>query len=67
MMLLTTMISSSVVVHFGYSQEAAATPNEISVLSSSSFTDDIGAYHIVGEVSNQGSQKATFVKVSSIL
>jgi hypothetical protein len=25
---------------------------------------DIGTYHIVGEVTNQGSQKATFVKVS---
>ncbi len=26
--------------------------------------DDIGYYHIVGEVTNQGNQKATFVKVS---
>lgn len=26
--------------------------------------DDTGAYHILGEVANQGSQKATYVKVS---
>ena len=29
-----------------------------------SHMDDIGAYHIVGEVTNQGNEKATFVKVS---
>jgi hypothetical protein len=29
-----------------------------------SHLDDIGYYHIAGEVTNQGSQKATFVKVS---
>jgi len=30
----------------------------------SSHLDDIGSYHIVGEVTNQGNEKATFVKVS---
>ena len=29
-----------------------------------SHLDDIGSYHIVGEVTNQGNEKATFVKVS---
>jgi hypothetical protein len=29
----------------------------------SSHVDEIGAYHIVGEVTNQGNEKATFVKV----
>jgi hypothetical protein len=29
-----------------------------------SYLDDVGAYHIVGEVTNQGSGKATFVKAS---
>jgi hypothetical protein len=64
MTLLTSiafLVSASAEVHFGYSQTAAGA---ISILSSSSFTDDIGYYHVVGEVTNQGSQKATFVKVS---
>ena len=30
----------------------------------SSHLDDIGSYHIVGEVTNKGNEKATFVKVS---
>jgi hypothetical protein len=29
-----------------------------------SYLNDVGAYHIVGKVTNQGSGKATFVKAS---
>ena len=36
--------------NFAYSQ--AASSSRISVLTSSSFTDDLGDYHIVGEVKN---------------
>ena len=32
-----------------------------------SHLDDMGAFHIVGKVTNQGSEKATFVKVSGAL
>ena len=45
-------LPSSIVLQYGYSQTAAAPAAGISVLSSSSFTDDPGAYHIVGEVKN---------------
>jgi hypothetical protein len=38
-----------VVVRYGYSQTAAS---GISIVSSSSFTDDLGYYHVVGEVKN---------------
>jgi hypothetical protein len=44
-------LPSSMVLKYGYSQTGAGASG-ISVLSSSSFTDDIGAYHIVGEVKN---------------
>ncbi len=69
MMSLTVMISSSMgVLQYGYSQEAPATPSEISVLSSSSFTEDIGAYHIVGEVKNNSpSDSMKYVKIVATL
>jgi hypothetical protein len=54
---LTTVVlalPSSMVFQYGYSQTAsAASAGGISVLSSCSFRDDIGAYHIVGEITNQ--------------
>ena len=42
----------SLVLQYGYSQ---TTPSGglISILSSSSFTDDLGYYHVVGESSNR--------------
>jgi hypothetical protein len=52
---LTIVLPSSVVLQYGYSQTAAPTSTNadpISVVSSSSFRDDTGAYHIVGEVKN---------------
>jgi hypothetical protein len=43
--------SSLMVMQNGYSQTAGrADSSGISILSSSSFTDDLGYYHIVGEV-----------------
>jgi hypothetical protein len=41
-----------------------ALPASLKLSAGDSHLDDIGAYHIVGEVTNQGNQKATFVKVS---
>jgi hypothetical protein len=41
-----------------------ALPASLKLSVGDSHLDDIGAYHIVGEVTNQGNQKATFVKVS---
>jgi hypothetical protein len=45
-------LPSLVVLQYGYSQTASAGASGISILSSSSFTDDIGYYHVVGEVKN---------------
>jgi hypothetical protein len=68
MTLLTSiafLVSASAEVHFGYSQIAAGA---ISILSSSSFTDDIGYYHIVGEVKNNSpTDSMNYVKIVSTL
>lgn len=65
--LLTTMTSSPAVVISGYSLNAA-TANTISILSSSSFRDDTGAYHIVGEVKNNSPTDSTkYVKIVATL
>ena len=65
--LLTTMTSSPAVVLSGYSLNAA-TANTISILSSSSFRDDTGAYHIVGEVKNNSPTDSTkYVKIEATL
>jgi hypothetical protein len=53
------------VVNYGYSQ-AASTGNRISILSSSSFIDDLGDYHIVGEVRNNSpTDSMNYVKIVS--
>ena len=58
-------VASLMVVQYGYSQ-TAADAGGISILSSSSFTDDIGAYHIVGEVKNNSpTDSMNYVKNSS--
>jgi hypothetical protein len=41
-----------------------ALPASLKLSVGDSHLDNTGAYHIVGEVTNQGSQKATLVKVS---
>jgi hypothetical protein len=47
--IIAILVVPSIVVHYAYSQ----TPGTgISILSSSPFTDDIGYYHVVGEVKN---------------
>ena len=49
-------------VNYGYSQKAAA--SEISILSSASFTDDLGDYHVVGEVKNASpTDSMNYVKI----
>jgi hypothetical protein len=48
--------------NFAYSQ--AASSSLISVLSSSSFTDDLGDYHVVGEVKNNSpTDSINYVKI----
>lgn len=46
----TIALPSSIMLQHGYSQTTATPVDGISILSLSSFTDDIGAYHFVGEV-----------------
>ena len=46
-------------------EKTQALPASLKLSVDNSQLHDIGAYHIVGEVTNQGSQKATFVKVST--
>ena len=49
-------------MHHGYSE----TTNSLSILSSSSFKDDLGYYHVVGEVkSNSTTDSMNYVKVVS--
>jgi hypothetical protein len=50
--MLLLALPSLVVVQYGYSQTATVSASGISILSSSSFTDDLGYYHVVGEVKN---------------
>jgi len=69
---LTIILPSSTVLQYGYSQTtasaASASANQISVLSSSSFRDDTGAYHIVGEVKNNSpTDSMKYVKVVATL
>jgi hypothetical protein len=50
--------------NYGYSQTANA--SGISILSSSSFTDDLGDYHVVGEVKNNSPRDSmNYVKIVS--
>ena len=60
-------LPSSLVVQYGYSQTASGASG-ISILSSSSFTDDIGYYHIVGEVKNNSpADSMNYVKIIATL
>jgi hypothetical protein len=68
-MVLTT---SSIILQYGYSQtintSGSAGAGGISVLSSSSFRDDNGAYHIVGEVKNNSpTDSMNYVKIVATL
>ena len=68
---LTIVLPSSIVLQYGYSQTITPTPasaNPISVVSSSSFRDDTGAYHIVGEVKNNSPiDSMKYVKIVATL
>jgi hypothetical protein len=48
-------------------EKTESPPAALKLTVSDSHLEDTGTYHIVGEVTNQGSQKATFVKVSGAL
>jgi hypothetical protein len=61
LMLLTIALLAFPLMHSGYSQN-----NSVSVLSSSSFKDDLGYYHVVGEVRNNSTTDSTnYVKIVS--
>jgi hypothetical protein len=68
---LTIILPSSTLLQYGYSQTTApalAHANPISVPSSTSFRDDTGAYHIVGEVKNNSPTDSTkYVKIVATL
>jgi hypothetical protein len=66
------LTTSSIVLQYGYSQttttSTSAGAGGISVLSSSSFRDDTGAYHIVGEVKNNSPRDSmNYVKIVATL
>ena len=58
-------LPSLVVVQYGYSQTVPSA-SRISILGSSSFTDDLGYYHVVGEVKNNSPiDSMNYVKITS--
>ncbi len=50
----TTVMTSSV-----YAQS----DNQISILSSSAYTDDVGYFHVIGQVQNNSPTSVTYVQV----
>jgi hypothetical protein len=64
---ITLLVRSTIEVQYGYSQTvASAGGGGISILSSSSFTDDLGYYHILGEVKNNSpTDSMNYVKIVS--
>lgn len=63
LMLLTITLLALPLMHHGYSQ---TTEDSLSVVSSSSFKDDLGYYHVVGEVKNNSTADSmNYVKVVS--
>ena len=63
------LTTSSIILQYGYSQtNTPGSAGGISVLSSSSFRDDTGAYHIVGEVKNNSpTDSLNYVKIVATL
>jgi hypothetical protein len=58
-------LPSLFVLQYGYSQTSAGVGG-ISILSSSSFTDDLGHYHVVGEIKNNSpTDSMNYVKIVS--
>jgi hypothetical protein len=54
------------VVQYGYPQTATVSAGGISILSSSSFRDDLGYYHVVGEVRNNSpTNSMNYIKIVS--
>ena len=63
MLSMMALLVTPLLVQYGYSQKSGG---GISILGSSSFTDDIGYYHVVGEVMNNSSKDSmNFVKITS--
>jgi hypothetical protein len=61
---LLTLQSSLFIQQYGYSQTEGG--GGISILSSSSFMDDIGYYYVIGEVKNNSPKDSmNFVKITS--
>jgi hypothetical protein len=59
-------LPSLMVVQYGYPQTATVSASGISILSSSSFTDDLGYYHVVGEVRNNSpTNSMNYIKIVS--
>jgi hypothetical protein len=63
------LTTSSIILQYGYSQTTtSASAGGISVLSSSSFRDDTGAYHILGEVKNNSpTDSMNYVRIVATL
>ncbi|MGB8025471.1 MAG: FxLYD domain-containing protein [Nitrososphaeraceae archaeon] len=62
LMLLMIILLALPLMHHGYSE----TTNSLSILRSSSFKDDLGYYHVVGEVKNNSTTDSmNYVKVVS--
>lgn len=62
LMLLMIIVLALPLMHHGYSE----TTNSLSILRSSSFKDDLGYYHVVGEVKNNSTTDSmNYVKVVS--
>jgi hypothetical protein len=63
---LLALPSLVTIVQYGYSESEVTTSGDITILSSSSFTDDIGYYHVVGEVKNNSPKDSmNYVKIVS--
>jgi hypothetical protein len=59
--------ASSYAVSASYQQASAPKPQALSISVGHQNIDSINAYHLLGEVTNQGNNTATFVKVSAVL
>lgn len=59
--------ASSYAVSTSYQQASAPKPPALSISVGHQNIDSINAYHLLGEVTNQGNNTATFVKISAVL
>jgi len=65
-LIFSTIVLLVVPIQHGYSQNEADATSEINVQSSSSYTDKLGYYHVVGEVKNNSTiDSMNYVKIVS--